>query len=191
MDFFDYDTRIQPLTGRLLVSEPSLPDENFERSVVLLCAHDAEGSFGFVMNKPSETLVESVFDGFPQSEQVAFVGGPVGLDTLHMVHCFPSVSGAQELLPGVFWGGDSEELREMAVLGRCDSTRIRFMLGYSGWGPGQLDDELRSHSWIVSDKVDIRLLFGTAPGRMWSDALRYLGGRFSRYANYPADPRLN
>ncbi len=191
MDYFDYKTHVRPATGRLLLSEPSLPDENFERSVILLCAHDAEGSFGFVMNKPSETLVGSVLEGFPDSDQVAFVGGPVGLDTLHLMHSFSSVAGAQQIIPGVFWGGDPDEIKELAVLGRCRSERIRFMLGYSGWGPGQLDEEMRSNSWIVSDRFDARLLFEVNPDAMWATALRNLGGKFMRYVNYPADPRLN
>lgn len=191
MDYFNYDTHIRPGAGRLLISEPSLPDENFERSVILLCAHDDEGSFGFIMNKPSDTLVETVFEGYPLPDQPAFVGGPVGLDTLHFVHRFQGLEGAQELLPGIFWGGDADEIRELALMGKCGEDHVRFLLGYSGWGPGQLEEELREKSWIVSDKFDVELMFSTAAEHMWTAALKHLGGRFTRYLNYPADPRLN
>jgi putative transcriptional regulator len=68
---------------------------------------------------------------------------------------------------------------------------IRFFIGYSGWGPGQLETELKDDSWIVCDYVTEELLFETEPERMWKKALDDMGGRFSVYSNYPVDPRLN
>jgi len=74
---------------------------------------------------------------------------------------------------------------------QINSTDIRFFLGYSGWGPGQLDAELDQDSWIVCDYVTDQLLFDTGPDVMWRKALENMGGRFSMYSNYPVDPRLN
>lgn len=191
MNYFNFNSRIRPGRGKLLVSEPLLPDPNFERSVILLCAHDEDGSFGFVMNKPSETPVSAVFDELGDTGMVAYAGGPVAPDTLHFIHTCSTIEGAQEIIPGIFWGGDPETVRLMAASGSFDSEKFRFLLGYSGWAAGQLDDELRDNSWIVSGQVDQQLLFATDAGIMWSEALHRLGGRFSRFANYPTDPRLN
>ena len=68
---------------------------------------------------------------------------------------------------------------------------IRFYLGYSGWGQGQLEAELQEDSWIVCDFVTDELLFDTDPTVIWKKALENMGGRFSVYSNYPVDPRLN
>ncbi len=75
--------------------------------------------------------------------------------------------------------------------GRLKTSDIRFYLGYSGWGQGQLDKELEEDSWIVCDFVTDELLFDTEPAAIWKKALGSMGGRFSVYSNYPVDPRLN
>ena len=191
MDYFNFKTRIRPGKGRLLVSEPMLPDPNFERSVILLFAHDDEGSFGFVMNKPSETPVSAVFDEMAGNDMLAYAGGPVAPDTLHFIHAYPHVEGAREILPGIFWGGDPDVIRAMAASSSFDGEKFRFLLGYSGWAAGQLEEELKENAWIVSGQADQHLLFATDAGDMWAEALHRLGGRFSRVANYPTDPRLN
>jgi putative transcriptional regulator len=78
----------------------------------------------------------------------------------------------------------------------CDTSQIagsdiRFFLGYSGWGPGQLNAELEQDSWIVCEFINEQLLFDTDPQIMWRKALENMGGRYSVYSNYPTDPRLN
>ena len=191
MDLFNFKTPLTPTAGRLLVSEPLLPDPNFERSIILLCAHDEEGSFGFVLNKPSMNKVGDILEGLEELEQLAFIGGPVQQDTLHFIHRFPELEGSKEILEGIYWGGDFDSVKELAVLGKCTPDRIRFFLGYSGWSEGQLDSELKENAWIVSDRVDESLIFVTDPAEMWRKAMSVLGGRFVRYANYPSDPRLN
>lgn len=191
MELFNFKTPLKPGSGRLLVSEPLLPDPNFERSIILLCAHDEDGSFGFVLNKPTENLIGELVEGFEGLEQMAFTGGPVQQDTLHFIHCFPDLEGSREILKGIFWGGDFDVLKDLARAGKCTPDKIRFFLGYSGWSEGQLDGELKENAWIVSDKVDESLIFVTDPAEMWKKAMLILGGRFSHYVNYPTDPRLN
>src|SRR5690606_38857089 len=77
MEFFKYRNKIAPERGRLLISEPFLPDPNFERTVVLLCEHNEEGSFGFVLNKPSILKVTEVMEDLADIDSVVYVGGPV------------------------------------------------------------------------------------------------------------------
>lgn len=191
MEFFKYRNKLQPEKGRLLISEPYLPDPNFERTVVLLCEHNTEGSFGFVLNKPSILKVQEVMDDFGVFENIVYVGGPVQQDTLHFIHRNGNIINAVEIAGQVYWGGDLENLLLLTDTKQISGADIRFFLGYSGWGPGQLDEELENDSWIVCDYVTDQLLFDTDPQVMWRKALESMGGRFSVYSNYPIDPRLN
>jgi len=191
MEFFKYRNKIKPEKGRLLISEPFLPDPNFERTVVLLCEHNDEGSFGFVLNKPSILKVSEVMEELTEMENLVYVGGPVQQDTLHFIHRNASLENAVEIVDKIYWGGAFENLMILLESKQINSTDIRFFLGYSGWGPGQLDAELDQDSWIVCDYVTDQLLFDTGPDVMWRKALENMGGRFSMYSNYPVDPRLN
>ncbi|MFZ6014373.1 MAG: YqgE/AlgH family protein [Bacteroidota bacterium] len=191
MEFFKYRNKIKPEKGRLLISEPFLPDPNFERTVVLLCEHNEEGSFGFVLNKPSILKVSEVVEDIAQLDNVVYVGGPVQQDTLHFIHRNTKISNAVEVVEGIFWGGEFESLILLCDTKQISNTDLRFFLGYSGWGPGQLESELEADSWIVCDYITDQLLFDTDPKTMWKQALGNMGGRFSVYSNYPVDPRQN
>jgi putative transcriptional regulator len=191
MEFFKYRNKIKPEKGRLLISEPFLPDPNFERTVVLLCEHNEEGSFGFVLNKPSILKLPEVMEDLTAFDNVVYVGGPVQQDTLHFIHRNETLSHAVEIAAHVYWGGDFESLIVLHDTKQLSTNDVRFFLGYSGWGPGQLDGELEQDSWIVCDYVTDQLLFETDPQLMWRKALENMGGRFSMYSNYPVDPRLN
>lgn len=175
----------------MLISEPFLPDPNFERTVVLLCEHNEEGSFGFVLNKPSILKVNEVMEDIIGLDNVVFVGGPVQQDTLHFIHRNAELENAVEIVDRIFWGGAFEKLMLLCETHQITPKDIRFFLGYSGWGPGQLEAELEQDSWIVCDYVTDQLLFDTSSEIMWRKALENMGGRFSVYSNYPVDPRLN
>ncbi len=191
MEFFKYRNKLKPEKGRLLISEPFLPDPNFERTVVLLCEHNEEGSFGFVLNKPSILKVNEVMEDLEQLDNLVYIGGPVQQDTMHFIHRNVSIENAVEIVNGIYWGGSFENLMLLLDTSQATADDIRFFLGYSGWGPGQLNDELEQDSWIVCDFVSDQLLFDTSPEVMWKKALENMGGRFSVYSNYPVDPRLN
>lgn len=191
MEFFRYKNQLKPEKGRLLISEPFLPDPNFERTVVLLCEHNEEGSFGFVVNKPSILKVNEVMEDIKKLEDIVYVGGPVQQDTLHFLHRNTTLEGAVKVAHEVYWGGDFEGLISQVDMGIIESKDIRFYLGYSGWGPGQLEAELEEESWIVCDFATDELLFDTEPAMIWKKALDSMGGRFSIYSNYPVDPRMN
>ena len=191
MEYFKYRNKLKPEKGRLLISEPYLADPNFERTVVLLCEHNEEGSFGFVVNKPSIIKINEVMEDVRNIEETVFIGGPVQQDTLHFIHRNATLENAMEIVNRIYWGGAFENLMLLLETKQIVATDIRFFLGYSGWGPGQLDAELDQDSWIVCDYVTDQLLFDTGPEVMWRKALENMGGRFSMYSNYPVDPRLN
>jgi len=191
MEFFRYKNKFLPQKGGLLLSEPYLADPNFERTTILLTEHNDEGSVGFILNKPSDSRVSEVLDDLKEYDARIYIGGPVQQDTLHFIHRVPSLDDSIEIVPGLFWGGNFDQLITKIETRQIGSTDIKFFLGYSGWSAGQLDEELKIDSWIVSDQVSEELVFETEPDNMWKKAMRGLGGRFSVYSNYPADPRMN
>ncbi len=192
MELFDYQTLVKPRKGGLLISEPFLPDPNFERTVVLICEHNEEGSVGFVLNKPSilkfDEAVEDV-DGFSET---LFVGGPVQQDTLHFIHrCGDILEGSIPVTDDIFWGGNYEQLILMIQNGSLDPGNFKFFLGYSGWAPGQLEDELKQKSWIVINDATAEQVFDIEPKVLWKQILDDLGGKFKIISNFPVDPRMN
>lgn len=191
MDFFKYKTKVKPGPGKLLVSEPFLPDPNFERTIILMCEHNEDGSFGFVLNKPSTAKVADVLDDLANFDGPAFIGGPVQQDTLQFVHRIKGVEKSIEIMEGIYWGGNFEKICMMVDTKQISIDDIKFFLGYSGWTAGQLDTELKENTWIVSDQVDAELIFETNTEISWQKALKLMGGRFSVYSNYPVDPRMN
>ncbi|HMG90889.1 MAG TPA: YqgE/AlgH family protein [Chryseolinea sp.] len=191
MEYFKYRNKLKPEKGRLLISEPYLADPNFERTVVLLCEHNDEGSFGFVVNKPSIIKINEVMDDVRNIEETVFIGGPVQQDTLHFLHRNTNINNAVKIRDEIYWGGEFENLLAQLDTAAIKSGDVRFYLGYSGWGKGQLEAELQEDSWIVCDFVTDELLFDTEPTVIWKKALENMGGRFSVYSNYPLDPRLN
>lgn len=191
MDFFDYRNKIKPSSGRLLVSEPYLADPNFERTIIFLCEHNDDGTIGFVLNKPSLSKLSELISDAKSFDEIVCVGGPVQQDTLHYLHRHKGIEGAVEILDGVYWGGEFEEIMSKVEIGELNANNIKFFLGYSGWSPGQLDEELKANSWIVSDHVSEELIFETEHDQMWKKVLKEMGGRFSMFANYPVDPQMN
>ena len=191
MEFFEYQNKIDLQKGRLLLSEPYLADPNFERTVILLTEHNEEGSVGFILNKPSESHVSEVMEDLKGLDAQIFIGGPVQQDTLHFIHRCGDLEDAIELENGIYWGGNFEQLLSLIDTGKFLVTDIKFFLGYSGWSPDQLQEELKLNSWIVSDRGSHEMIFETLPDQMWKKAMHELGGRFSVYSNYPADPRMN
>ncbi len=181
--------KFEPSKGKLLVAEPFLGDPNFERSVILLCEHGESGSFGLVLNQLSEKKLADVMEDL-YAEVDLYVGGPVEQNTLHFLHKLEDLEDAINLGNGIFWSGDFEQLRTMINLGKVETNSIRMFVGYSGWGAGQLDSEMKRNSWIVSD-VDADMLFDSSPANFWRKVLRNMGGEYKVMSNYPIDPRLN
>ncbi len=175
----------------MLISEPFLPDPNFERTVVMICEHNEDGSFGFVLNKIAAVALEDIIEGMEGFEQEVFIGGPVQQDTLHFLHRSEILQGGTEIVEGLYWGGDFDQLMSMIDTRQIDPADFKFFVGYSGWGSGQLEEELSINSWIVARQATPDLVFDEKEDVLWKTVLKRLGGRFSVYSNYPIDPRLN
>lgn len=192
-DFLDLDppTPFAPARGRLLVSEPYLADPYFRRTVVLLCAHDSEGSFGFVLNRFIDMDIADLMENMPPINARVSIGGPVQSGNLYYLHTFGTrIDGSAEVMEGVHMGGDFEQLRSLLATDPKLAKHVRFFVGYSGWGQDQLDKELSQRSWLIS-AADKRRVMNTRLKDLWGDTLRGMGRAYAPLANFPEDPALN
>ncbi|MEO6404871.1 MAG: YqgE/AlgH family protein [Ferruginibacter sp.] len=183
---------IKPGTGTLLIAEPFLKDPNFIRTVVLICRHeDAEGTFGFVVNKLFHQTLDQLIPELAGYPLPIFTGGPVQMDTLHYLHQYPDLlPESQEIADGIYWGGNFETLKSLIAANEIDTEKIKFFLGYSGWEKGQLDNEMDVKSWLTTGSNE-KLIFQTPMEEIWKECLRTLGGKFEMMINFPIDPQLN
>lgn len=181
----------KPIAGCYLIAEPLLGDPNFDRSVILLTDYGNQGTVGYVLNRPLDVKISGLIEGFPEFDATIFNGGPVEQNNLYFIHNRPDLfEDTVKVTPSLFWGGDFERLKEVIELGLISNDEIRFFLGYSGWGDGQLEAELAEKSWRVvpSETVDV---FTTNVEDMWKEVIINLGGEYQLWANSPSDPLLN
>ncbi|TAL49607.1 MAG: YqgE/AlgH family protein [Chitinophagaceae bacterium] len=182
---------IEPAAGILLISDPFLKDPNFMRTVVFLCEHQEQGSFGFVLNRKYENTIDELIPELEGHKIPVYYGGPVQMDTIHFLHQYPDeIPGGLEVIKGVFWGGEFEKVVEMIKNEQIEQSKIRFYIGYSGWSIGQLDDELKEKSWLTV-RATRKLIFHRKFEEIWKDSLKHLGGDYEMMINFPIDPQLN
>ncbi|MFB6319378.1 YqgE/AlgH family protein [Saccharicrinis sp. FJH54] len=181
---------VKPKKGRVLISEPFLQGYYFSRSIVLLTEHDAEGSMGLVLNKPLDLKIGSVLKDVSFSDTKLICGGPVSPDKLFYIHSFKNVPGASELVKGLFFGGNFEYIKDLLAINPLLIEDIRFFIGYAGWSPGQLADELKESSWLVTALSAERILHAPID-RLWRSTVESLGEDYARWTNFPSNPEMN
>ncbi len=182
---------IPPAKGTLLIANPFLKDPNFSRTVIFLCEHTEEGSFGFVLNKKFPKKLEELVPDLTVTNFPVYQGGPVQKDALHFLHQYPQlIGGGEEVMQNIYWGGNFESLLINLKNNDINNEGIRFFIGYSGWSEGQLNDELKEESWLTV-KATRKLIFDTRPEDIWKNSLKHLGGNYKMMINFPIDPQLN
>ncbi len=182
---------IDPAPGILLIADPFLKDPNFLRTVVFLCEHKEEGSFGFVLNRQYENTLDELIPELEGHPLPVYYGGPVQLDSIHFLHQYPDeIPGSQEVAKGIYWGGDFEAVVNMIKNEHIDTSKIRFYVGYSGWNEGQLSAEMGEKTWLTV-KATRQLIFHKNYEEIWKDSLKHLGGDYEIMVNFPIDPQLN
>jgi len=180
-----------PENGKILISEPFLPDTFFNRSIIYLTDHTAEGSVGFILNKKLNIKVKDAISGFDLCDDTLNMGGPVAPDTLHYLHTAGDLIPKSVSVGGkIFWGGDIDVIRSLIAFGKLDKSRIRFFLGYSGWSAGQLDRELKENSWAIA-KIRSDLVMGNRGDDTWKMVLRSLNNKYRVWADFPDSPDMN
>ena len=188
---FNPKSKFKPGKGKLLISEPFLGDPYFKRTVILLCEHNDEGSFGFVLNRYIDMSITKIMKEFPNIETKVGVGGPVQNQNLFFLHTEGELlEGSTEIMDGVFMGGNFDILKIMIESGKIKSENVRFFIGYSGWASNQLESELREKSWIVAPAKK-RDIMDTENDSLWAKSLKKLGKKYAHLANFPENPRYN
>lgn len=182
---------IHPAPGILLIADPFLKDPNFLRTVVILCEHKEEGSFGFVLNKQIEQTLGELISDLGEFTLPVYYGGPVQMNTIHFLHQCPDlIPESCKISNDIYWGGNFETVTALIKNNSIDLTKIKFFVGYSGWGNGQLSDELKEKSWLTVSATK-SLVFDTQHDDIWKGSLQHLGGEYEMMANFPIDPQLN
>lgn len=176
----------QFLDGQLLIAMPGMDDPRFDRAVIFVCAHSAEGAMGLMVNKPAPDLhfsgllaqlkIETSAD--PATTRVHF-GGPVEHGRGFVLHSSEYlVEGSSLRVDGSFaMTATVEILKDMAR--GAGPTQALLALGYAGWGPGQLESEIQANGWLTA-AAKSELVFGDGDDGKWSAALRSIS----------IDPRL-
>jgi putative transcriptional regulator len=181
------------LSGRLLIASPTLEDENFRRTVILVLDHGDDGALGLVVNRPLEVDVSSVLPAwqpYTTAPGRLFQGGPVQLDSALGLVALPG-NGVEpigiRLLIGSIGLVDLDAPPEVVVSGLAG---LRIFAGYAGWAGGQLENEIAQGAWYVVDS-EPRDAFTDNPKRLWQEVLRRQRGRLAMVSTYPDDPTQN
>ena len=177
--------------GKLLISSPEIAGDLFDKSIILICEHDANGTMGFIINKPLVDInVGTIWANLGYEEknlrsasEDVFIGGPLASNAMFVIHS-----------PEYFIDKKTIKVcEEISVTGTKEITddiqkgqgprKLLFLLGYSGWAPGQLEDEIMRDSWFVSEKIE-NLIFSVDYQSKWSEALFLIGIDPSKLSSY-------
>jgi putative transcriptional regulator len=178
--------------GCLLIAEPTIiSDFTFSRTVILLSDHNDSGSVGFILNKPLEYTLRDLVPEINASF-VIYNGGPVEQDNLYFIHTIPNlITDSVEISNGIYWGGNFDLVKNLINTGVIHKENIRFFLGYSGWSENQLEEELESNSWILTQNNHKEKILKIPSLNFWKDKLQEIGGEYLIWCNAPENPILN
>ena len=177
--------------GRLLISEPSLNDSIFFKSVILLTHHNDEESIGLILNHPTKIRLHQILNDIPLIDFPVYLGGPVGKQSLHFIHTLGNlIPNSKNIINNIYYGGDFEIVTKLIYEKRITKEQIRFFIGYSGWGIEQLNNEIKEDSWIIENSTpDLCMSYSTSV--LWSDIIRSQTDKYAIWANMPRNPNLN
>lgn len=182
----------RPKIGNVLISDPFLDEDFFRRSVILLCDHNDDGTFGFVLNNYLDVDLHEVDETFPDVKSRISVGGPVETQSLFFVHSLGNrIEGSIPIDGNLSFGGEYEQVQELLREEPENKDKIRFFLGYSGWGKDQLKGELKENSWIVANNISAEEILKTSNDLFWNYCLEKQGERFKTISKFPINPKDN
>ena len=184
--------KIHPSRGKLLIAEPSiLNDKSFNRSVIYLTEHTDEGSIGFILNKPTEFILGDLIPEI-NCDFIIYNGGPVEQENLYFIHKLPElIPGSIHIANNIYWGGNFDFLTTLLKNNSIKATDIRFFLGYSGWNSNQLETELKSNSWVVTENIYKKTIIEKDYESFWKEKMLEFGGEYSIWSNAPENPNYN
>ena len=167
------------LTRHFLIAMPAMADPNFSRTLTFVCEHNERGALGIVVNRPIEvtlgTLLRQVeidFEDSPLADQPIFYGGPVQFDHGFVLHR-PIGSWKSTLPVGDIGLTTSRDILEAMAKGSGPRDQL-VALGYAGWAPGQLEDEIRRNGWLTV-AAEENVIFSVPPEQRYAAAMKVLG----------------
>ena len=180
--------------GSLLIASPVLPDPNFSRTVILLCNHNDQGSFGLIINRSTQLKAPDLFsdiDILKSYNEKVYIGGPVSQSMVfYLYRSSRDVIDLDEICSGVYLGSSLETLESLYCDIENPEENIRFYLGYSGWSGGQLDGEMEQNSWLIQNANE-KLVFLDSEELIWLKAVNSLGEKYQYLTKAPVNPQWN
>jgi len=186
-DYFNFKSNNKVAKGSLIFSQPLMQDLNFNRSIILICEHNSEGSFGYKLNdKIKPNSIQK--DINPIIKNRLFSGGPVDTSYLNFIHNSQDIEDSEKISENVYLGGELESILDNKLDYKID---IKFFSGYSGWSQNQLETEIEDNSWIVVNEYDYSIIFKEIDDNFWSKFLSNQGIKNKIFSNYPKDSSMN
>lgn len=178
--------------GTFMIATPDIESGIFFRAVVLICEHNANGSFGLVINKSLDLeLPEEILNtnDLVNPNVGIRAGGPVQTNQMMLLHTSPDIpQQTLEVCKGVYLGGDLSFLQ--TAIADEEGPDIFLCFGYSGWGAGQLEREFMDGHWFIHPASE-KEIFHTPADKLWQQLLRNMGGKYSTLSMIPEDLSLN
>jgi len=190
INFFDFNSGINLKKGYLLVAQPLLIDSYFNRSVILICDHNKNGTVGLQINKSSNQNLKNINSKILKNENI-FLGGPVD-KSMFFLHKKNIISNESiKINNDLFFSKNIDYLHDLIKNNEIKKDQFKLFIGYSGWNKGQLQEELNENSWIVIPKFDSNIIFSNNYKNIWRYVLQNSSKTHKMFSNYPINPRLN
>ena len=181
---------LKPRARRVLISEPFMTDEHFSRSVIYLCEHNDNESYGFILNQVLSASLSELINEVDNKEFRVSYGGPVSSDSLfYFLNLGEKIINSKRIANNLWTGGDFNQILDLLNSHQISSSNIRFFLGYSGWSKNQLVKEIAENAWIVSEFDSSKVI--SLNDNLWQSVLSDKGGRYKIVSNCPKDPTSN
>lgn len=180
--------KIESLTGSFLLSTLQMPDPRFSEQVIYICSHGHEGAVGIAINKPSlqlslkEVLLTNKLSVPADMDAPVYIGGPVEPESAFILYRSDYVVEEHlEISSSVYLSRDTKVLEDIG--NGCGPSKFLFAVGYAGWAPGQLEQELLSQGWLTIPAQD-SIIFDVAPEEKWRAAAAVYGIDISMYHDF-------
>lgn len=178
--------------GSFLIASPEIDAGLYFRSVILICEHTPNGSFGLIINKPVEIELPEDLINLKNQENsnIKIVGGgPIQPNQMMLLHSAETLKDqALKICDGVYLGGDMQFLQE--AIASPGGPHLRLCFGYTGWNAGQLEHEFLKGNWFLAPG-SARHIFETPSNKVWQTILREMGGKYATLSMIPEDLSLN
>jgi putative transcriptional regulator len=185
-----FKSKTAPQPGSLLLADPHLTEDFFQRAAILLVAHDAHESFGLVLNHPTELALSDLFDHI-ELDLPIYNGGPVAPEQLFYLHRFANIKGATRVTEQLYFGGDWQEVLTNAIVLKKPENHLRLFAGYAGWGAKQLSEELQDFAWICTTDFEDQSILKVDPAVLWKKSMLEQGPKLAMFAHFPLNASDN